>query len=190
VTYKHLMTFVVDRVTWGGCSNYIIAASDAHTNNAPCNVLFPWRQGIESWRRELVVICGHDKTANSVLNFRPHNYKIHFTSLEISPSICLCVILRRSVTSIPPFIFPSITSFRKHFLHRMWRIQSAFIFITIRTILLFPLTLCNTSSFLTRSVQLICSILLQHISKLSRHSGSTFKVSRFQHQVELIVIIK
>jgi hypothetical protein len=38
------------------------------------------------------------------------------------------------------------------------------------------LTLCNTSSFLARSVQLIFSILLQHhISELSRYFWSTFR---------------
>jgi hypothetical protein len=44
------------------------------------------------------------------------------------------------------------------------------------------LTLCNTSSFLTRSVQLIFSILLQHhISKLSRYFCPVSEVSKFQH---------
>jgi hypothetical protein len=38
------------------------------------------------------------------------------------------------------------------------------------------LTLCNTSSFLTRPVQLIFPTLLQHhISKLSRYFWSTFR---------------
>jgi hypothetical protein len=43
------------------------------------------------------------------------------------------------------------------------------------------LTMCNTSSFLTRSVQLIFSILLQHISKLSRYFWSTFR-SEYSHK--------
>jgi hypothetical protein len=38
------------------------------------------------------------------------------------------------------------------------------------------LTLCNNSSFLTRSVQKIFSVLLQHhISKLSSYFCSTFR---------------
>ena len=77
------------------------------------------------------------------------------------------------VTSISPFIFPSITCFRKQFLCKMWPIQLAFRFLISCRIFLCSLTLSNTSSFLTWSVQLIFSILLQHhISKLSRHFWS------------------
>ena len=36
--------------------------------------------------------------------------------------------LRLLVTSISPFIFPSITCFRRHFLRKMWPIQLAFRF--------------------------------------------------------------
>jgi len=66
------------------------------------------------------------------------------------------------VTSICPFIFPSITCFRRQFLRKMWPIQLAF-----RFIISWRIFLClYTSSFLTWSVQLIFSILLQHhISK-------------------------
>ena len=77
------------------------------------------------------------------------------------------------VTSICPFIFPSITCFRRHFLSKMWPIQLAFRFIISCRIFLSSLTLSNTSSFLIRSVHLIFSILLQHhISKLFRCSLS------------------
>ena len=55
------------------------------------------------------------------------------------------------------------------FLPKMWPIQLAFRFIISCRIFLCSLTPSNTSSFLTWSVQLILSILLQHhISKLSR----------------------
>ena len=71
------------------------------------------------------------------------------------------------VTFISPFIFPSITCFGRQFLHKMWPIQLAFRFRISRRIFLCSLTLSNTSSFLTWSIQLIFSILLQHhISKL------------------------
>ena len=77
---------------------------------------------------------------------------------------------RLLVTSISPFIFPSITCFRRQFLRKMWPIQLAFHFLISCKIFLCSLTLSNTSSFLIWSVQLIFSILLQHhISKLSRH---------------------
>jgi len=70
------------------------------------------------------------------------------------------------VTSICPFIFPSIICFRRQFLRKMWPIQLAFRFIFSCRIFLCSLTLSNISSFPTWSVQLIFSILLQHhISK-------------------------
>ena len=73
------------------------------------------------------------------------------------------------VTSIPPFICPSITRYKMQFLHKMWPIQLTFHLIISCRIFFCSLTLCNTSSFLTWSFQLIFSILLQHhISKLSR----------------------
>jgi hypothetical protein len=62
---------------------------------------------------------------------------------------------------------------RRQFLRKMWPIQLAFRFLISRMIFLCSLTLNNTSSFLTWSVQLIFSILLQHqISKLSRYFWS------------------
>ena len=73
------------------------------------------------------------------------------------------------VNSICPFFSPSITCFRRQFLRKMWPIQLAFRFIISCRMFLCSLTLSNTSSFLTWSVKLIFSILLQHhISKLSR----------------------
>ena len=68
-----------------------------------------------------------------------------------------------------PFIFPSITCFRRQFLRKMWPIQLAFRFLISCRIFLCSLTVSNTSSFLTWSVQLIFSI---HISKLSRYFWS------------------
>jgi hypothetical protein len=57
----------------------------------------------------------------------------------------------------------------------MWPIQLAFRLLISCMIFLCSLTLSNTSSFLTWSVQLIFSILLQHhISKLSRCFWSIF----------------
>jgi hypothetical protein len=64
---------------------------------------------------------------------------------------------RLLVTSIRPFIFPSITCFRRQFLRKIWPIQLAFRFLISCRIFLCSLTLSNTS-FLTWSVQLIFSI--------------------------------
>jgi len=78
------------------------------------------------------------------------------------------------VISIPPCIFPSITRCRRQFRRKMWPIQFAFRLHISCRIFLYFLTLSNTSTFLTWSVQLIFSILLQHhISKLSRCFWST-----------------
>ena len=78
------------------------------------------------------------------------------------------------VASIPPCIFPSITRCRRQFLRKIWPIQFVFRLHISCRIFLCSLTLSNTFSFLTWSVQLIFSILLQHhISKLSRCFWST-----------------
>jgi hypothetical protein len=87
-------------------------------------------------------------------------------SLRSSNSF-LRLLPRLPVTSIPPFIFSSITRCGRQFLRKMWRIQLAFRLLISCRIFFCSLTLSNTSSFLTWSVQLIFSILLQHhISKL------------------------
>ena len=71
------------------------------------------------------------------------------------------------VTSISPFIFPSITCFRRQFLRKMWPIQLAFRFLISCRTFLCSLTLSNTSLFLTWSVQLTISnnnkILTAHV---------------------------
>ena len=78
------------------------------------------------------------------------------------------------VTSIPPFIFPSITHCRRQFLHKMWPFQLAFHLLISCRIYLCSLNLSNTSLFLTWSVWMIFSVLLQHHnSKLSRCFWST-----------------
>jgi hypothetical protein len=68
----------------------------------------------------------------------------------------------------------------------MWPIQLDLLFFIVCRIFLYPLTLSNTSSFLTRSVHLLFSILLQHhISKLSRYFDLLSEVSNFQHHTKL-----
>jgi hypothetical protein len=108
-----------------------------------------------------------ERTSASAFNFR---YLLVFL---MSPTSYLRLLPRLPVT----FIFPSITCFRKHFLHKMWPIQLAFLLFIVCTI--FPsLTLCNTS-FFTWRVQMIFSILLQHhITKRARVLWSTFQVSQ------------
>ena len=103
----------------------------------------------------------------------PFKWEYPFLSLRSSNSF-LRLLPRLPVTSIPPFIFPSITRCRRQFQRKMWSIQFAFCLGISCRIFLCSLTLSNTSSFLTWSVQLIFSILLQHhISQLSRCFWST-----------------
>jgi len=92
-----------------------------------------------------------------------------------SSSSCLDLNHHLPITSILPYIqvFPLITCFRTQYLCKIPPVQLVFLFIVCRIFLSF-FTLCNTSSFLSRSIQLIFSILLQHdTSNLSRYTSST-----------------
>ena len=115
-----------------------------------------------------------------IVRSRASSFKCEFPLLSLrSSSSFLRFLPRRPVTSIPPFIFPSITRCRRQFLRKMWPIQLAFRLLISCRIFLCSLTRSNTSSFLTWSVQLIFSILLQHhISKLSRCFWSTARSVR------------
>ena len=86
------------------------------------------------------------------------NWQYPLLSLRLSSSF-LHLLPHLLVTSICPFIFPSITCWRRQFLCKMWPIQLAFRFLISCRIFLCSLTLSNTSSFLMWSVQLIFSIL-------------------------------
>ena len=109
-----------------------------------------------------------------IVRSRASSFKWEYPLLSLrSSSSFLRLLSRLLVTSISPFIFPSITCFRRQFLRKMWPTQLAFRFLTSCRIFLCSLTLSKTSSFLTWSVQLIFSIHLQHhISKLSGYFWS------------------
>ena len=104
-----------------------------------------------------------------IVRSRASSFNWQYPLLSVrSSSSFIRILPRLLVTSICPFIFPSITCCRRQFLRKMWPIQLAFRFLISCRIFLCLLILSNTSSFLTWSVQLIFSILLQHhISKLS-----------------------
>jgi len=114
------------------------------------------------------------KPALHIVRSRASSFKWEYPLLSLrSSSSFLPLLPRLPVTSIPPFIFPSITPCRRQFLHKMWPIQLAFHFFISCRIFPYYLTISNSSSFLTWSVQLIFSILLQHhIPKLSRYLWS------------------
>jgi len=115
------------------------------------------------------------KRALHIVRSRASSFKWEYPLLSLrSSSSFLRLLLRLPATSIPLFIFPSITRYRRQFLRKIWPIQFAFRLRISCRVLLCSLTLSNTSSFLTWSVQLIFSIVLQHhVSKLSRCFWST-----------------
>ena len=124
-----------------------------------------------------------------VVRPRASSFKCEYPLLSLrSSSSFLHLLPRLLVTSISPFIFPSITCFRRKFLRKMWPIQLAFRFLISCRIFLCPLTLSNTSSFLTWSVQLIFSSstfrnfpcfsdLLPEASKFQHHTKPCSKCS-------------
>ena len=85
-----------------------------------------------------------------IVRSRTSSFKLEYPlpSLRSSSSF-LRLLPRLLVTSISPFIFPSITCFRRQFLRKMWPIQLSFRFLISCRIFLCSLTLSNTSSFLT-----------------------------------------
>jgi hypothetical protein len=115
------------------------------------------------------------KRALHIVRSRASSFKWEYPLLSLrSSNSLLCLIHRLPVTSIPPCIFRSVTRCRRQFLRKIWPIHFAFRLRISCMIFLCSLTLSNTSSFLTWSVQLIFSIFLQHhISKLSRCFWST-----------------
>ena len=88
-----------------------------------------------------------------IVRSKASSFKWEYPLLSVrSSSIFFLLLPRLLVTSISPFIFPSITCFRRQFLRKMWPIQLAFRFRISRRIFLCSLTLSNTSSFLTWSI--------------------------------------
>ena len=91
----------------------------------------------------------------------------------------------RLLPCVPDFsTFPSITDVRRQFLRKPWSIRLAFLCFSVCRMFLSSSTLCNTS-FFTRSVQLIFSILLHHhISKLWTYNSVDKRIT-FGHLVDL-----
>ena len=78
---------------------------------------------------------------------RASSFKCEYSLLSLrSSSSFLRFLPRLPVTSIPPFIFPSVTRCRRQFLRRMWPIQLAFCFLISCRIFLCSLTHSNISS--------------------------------------------
>ena len=83
-----------------------------------------------------------------IVQFRASSFIWEYPLLSLrSSSSFLRLLPRLLATSISPFIFPSVTCFRRQFLRKMWPIQLAFRFLISCRIFLCSLTLSNTSSF-------------------------------------------
>jgi hypothetical protein len=83
-----------------------------------------------------------------IVRSRASSFKWEYPLLFLrSSSSFLRLLPRLLVTSISPFIFPSITCFRRQFLLKMWPIQLSFIFLNSCRTFLCLFTLSNTSSF-------------------------------------------
>ena len=116
------------------------------------NSLFPLKRlWIRSSSSSSLVIC--QTTAQKPLPKRflhivrsrasSFNWQYPLLSLRSSSSF-LRLLPRLLVTSVCPFIFPSIICFTRQFLRKMWPIQSAFRFLISCRIFLYWLTLSNT----------------------------------------------
>ena len=99
------------------------------------------------------------KRCRHIVRSRAYSFKWEYPLLSIrSSSNFLLLLPLLLATSISPFIFPSITCFKRQFLRKMCPIQLAFRFLISCRIFLCSLILSNSSSFLTWSVQLIFSL--------------------------------
>jgi len=96
------------------------------------------------------------KTVLHTVRSTASSINLHYPLFSLrSSGSCLHLFPRLSVTSTLSSTFPSITCSRKQFLRQMWPIQVPFLHFTVCSTFLSSFALCNTSSFLTRSVQLI-----------------------------------
>ena len=85
------------------------------------------------------------KRSLHIVRSKSSSFKWEYPLLSLrSSSSFLRLLPRLLVTSISPFIFPSITCFRRQFLRKMWPIQLAFRFRISRRIFLCSMTLSNT----------------------------------------------
>jgi len=85
------------------------------------------------------------KRAVHIMRSRASSFKWEYPLLSLrSSSSFLRLLPRLPVTSISPFIFPSITRCRRQFLRKMWPIQLDFRLLISCRIFLCSLTLSNT----------------------------------------------
>jgi hypothetical protein len=96
------------------------------------------------------------KRALYMVRSRAFSFKWEYYLLSLRSSNSVLRLLPfLPVTSKLPCIFPSVTSCRRRFRQKIWPIQLAFRLLILCRIFLYSLTLSNTSSFLTWSVQMM-----------------------------------
>ena len=127
------------------------------------------------------------KRALHIVRSRAFSFKWVYPLLSLrSSNSFLRLLPYLPVTSIPHCIFPSVTRCRRQFRRKMWPIQFGFRLRISCRILLCSLTLSNTSSFLTWSVQLIfpssSSTTFQNFLGVS---DLLPEASKFQHHIKL-----
>jgi hypothetical protein len=94
------------------------------------------------------------KQALHIMQSRASSFRWEYPVLSLRSSSSLPHLLSHlPVTSIPPFLFPSVTCCRRQFLCKMWPIELAFCLLISCRRFLCSLTVSNTSSFLTWLVQ-------------------------------------
>ena len=124
------------------------------------------------------------KRALHIVRCRASSFKWEYPLLPLRSSKSFLLLLPcLPVTSIPPYIFPSITRCRRQFLRKMWPIRFTFRLRISCRIFLCSLTLSNTSSFLTWSVQLIFSTL-STFQNFPGVSDVLPEASKFQHHIK------
>ena len=116
------------------------------------------------------------------------NLKFPVVSLR-SYSNCLRLLPPLAVSSILPSTFPSVTCFRRQFLRKIWPIHLVFRLFIVCRMMMFSFTLCHSSSFPTRSVQMIfCDFLQHHFAKCYGISDLLFEVPGFQLHTKLCFV--
>jgi hypothetical protein len=109
-----------------------------------------------------------------IVQSRAYSFRLEYPllSLRLSSSF-LRLLPRLPLTSIPSFIFPSITSCRRQFQRKIWPIHLAIRLLIPCRIFLSSLILSNTCSFPTWSVHLI--IRVSNLDMLSTPENYKFQ---------------
>jgi hypothetical protein len=90
-----------------------------------------------------------------IVRSRASSFRSENPVLSLRSSSSYLLLPRLPVTSIPPFIFPSITCRRRQFLRKMWPIQLAFRLLTSCRIFLCSLTDKGNGIFTTQFEKLL-----------------------------------